>query len=190
MRTEVAIIGAGPAGLLLSHLLAREGIESVIVETRTREYVEARIRAGILESSTVGLLDEVGLGDRLHTRGLEHRGIYLQWPGERHHLDFVDLTGRSVWVYGQTELTKDLGQARDAGGQRTCYGVSGAAVHDLTTGHPFVTFTGSDGSDVRLDADVIAGCDGAFGPSRAAVPAGAKQTWERTYPSSLLGVLG
>jgi p-hydroxybenzoate 3-monooxygenase len=189
MRTEVAIIGAGPAGLLLSHLLAREGIESVIVETRTREYVEARIRAGILESSTVGLLAQVGLGDRPRTRGLEHRGIYLQWPGERHHLDFVDLTGRSVWVYGQTELTRDLGQARDAGGQRACYGVSGTAVHDLTTGRPSVTFTGSDGSDVRLDADVIAGCDGAFGPSRAAVPAGVKRAWERTYPYSWLGIL-
>ncbi|HEY6788579.1 MAG TPA: 4-hydroxybenzoate 3-monooxygenase [Trebonia sp.] len=189
MRTEVAIIGAGPAGLLLSHLLAREGIESVIVETRTREYVEARIRAGILESSTVGLLGEVGLGDRLHSHGLEHRGIYLQWPGERHHLDFVDLTGRSVWVYGQTELTRDLGRARDAGGQRACYGVTGTAVHDLTTDHPFVTFTDSDGSDVRLDAGVIAGCDGAFGPSRAAVPASVKTTWERTYPYSWLGIL-
>jgi p-hydroxybenzoate 3-monooxygenase len=189
MRTEVAIIGAGPAGLLLSHLLAREGIESVIVETRARAYVEARIRAGILESSTVGLLDEVGLGDRLRSRGLEHRGIYLQWPGERHHLDFVDLTGRSVWVYGQTELTRDLGRARDADGQRACYGVTGTAVHDLTTDHPSVTFTDSDGSDVRLDAGVIAGCDGAFGPSRAAVPASAKTTRERTYPYSWLGIL-
>ena len=129
------------------------------------------------------------MGDRLHTRGLEHRGIYLQWPGERHHLDFVDLTGRSVWVYGQTELTKDLGQARDAGGQQACYGVSGTAVHDLTTGRPSVTFTRSDGSDVRLDADVIAGCDGALGPSRAAVPAGVKRAWERTYPYSWLGIL-
>ncbi|HEX3958845.1 MAG TPA: 4-hydroxybenzoate 3-monooxygenase [Trebonia sp.] len=189
MRTEVAIIGAGPAGLLLSHLLAREGIESVIVETRTREYVEARIRAGILESSTVGLLHEVGLGDRLHSGGLEHRGIYLQWPGERHHLDFVDLTGRSVWVYGQTELTRDLGRARDADGQRACYGVTGTAVHDLTTDHPCVTFTDSDGNDVRLDAGVIAGCDGAFGPSRAAVPASVRTTWERTYPYSWLGIL-
>ena len=109
MRTQVAIIGAGPAGLLLSHLLAADGIESVIVETRSREYVEARIRAGILESSTVELLDSVGLGERLHREGVEHRGIYLQWPGERHHLDFVDLAGRSVWVYGQTEVQKDLG---------------------------------------------------------------------------------
>jgi p-hydroxybenzoate 3-monooxygenase len=189
MRTEVAIIGAGPAGLLLSHLLAREGIESLIVETRSREYVEARIRAGILESSTVALLDDVGLGDRLHRQGLEHRGIYLQWPGERHHLDFTQLTERSVWVYGQTELSRDLGRARDAAGQQAYYGVTGTAVHDLRTAHPYVTFTSADGDDVRLDADLIAGCDGAFGPSRAAIPDAAKTTWERTYPYSWLGIL-
>jgi p-hydroxybenzoate 3-monooxygenase len=189
MRTEVAIIGAGPAGLLLSHLLAREGIESVVVETRSREYVEARIRAGILESSTVALLDDAGLGGRLHREGLEHRGIYLQWPGERHHLDFTELTGRSVWVYGQTELTKDLGRARSAAGQQACYSVTGTALHDLVTGHPYVTFRSAGGQDVRLDADVIAGCDGAFGPGRAAVPRAASKTWERTYPYSWLGVL-
>ncbi|WP_329237070.1 4-hydroxybenzoate 3-monooxygenase [Actinoallomurus sp. NBC_01490] len=189
MRTEVAIIGAGPAGLLLSHLLAHEGIDSVVIETRTREYVEARIRAGILESSTVELLDAVGLGARLHEQGDEHRGIYLRWPGERHHLDFVDLAGRSVWVYGQTEVTKDLGRAREAAGQEFCYGVSDTAVHDLTTDRPYVTFRSADGRDVRLDADVIAGCDGSFGPSRTAVPDGVKRTWERTYPYSWLGIL-
>jgi p-hydroxybenzoate 3-monooxygenase len=189
MRTEVAIIGAGPAGLLLSHLLAHEGIESVVIETRSREYVESRIRAGILESSTVGLLDAVGLGERLHQEGSEHRGIYLQWPDECHHLDFVDLAGRSVWVYGQTEVTKDLGRARDAAGQEFCYGVSGTAVHDLETDHPYVTFRSADGRDIRLDADIIAGCDGSFGPSRAAVPEAGKRTWERTYPYSWLGIL-
>jgi p-hydroxybenzoate 3-monooxygenase len=188
MRTRVAIVGAGPAGLLLSHLLAAEGVESVIVETRSRAYVEARIRAGILEHSTVELLDAAGLGGRLHREGDRHRGIHLQWPGERHHLDFVDLVGRSVWVYGQTELTKDLGAARAAGGQRVEYEVADTALHDLDGDHPYVTFTAADGRPRRLDAEVVAGCDGSFGPSRAAM-AGATGTWERTYPYSWLGIL-
>jgi p-hydroxybenzoate 3-monooxygenase len=189
MRTQVAIVGAGPAGLLLSHLLDRAGVESVIVETRSREYVEARIRAGILEHSTVQLLHEVGLGERLAREGDEHRGIYLQWPGERHHLDFVDLVGRSVTVYGQTEVTKDLGKARAAAGQEIRYEVTDTAVHDLETEQPSVTFTGPDGTAERLDADVVVGCDGSFGPSRAAVPDAVRQTWERTYPYSWLGIL-
>ncbi len=189
MRTPVAIVGAGPAGLLLSHLLGRAGVESVIVETRSREYVEARIRAGILEQSTVDVLCEAGLGDRLDREGDEHRGIYLQWPEERHHLDFMDLVGRGVTVYGQTEVTKDLGKAREADGQQIRYEVSDTAVHDLETGHPYVTFTGPDGTAERLDADVVVGCDGSFGPCRTAVPDAAKQTWERTYPYSWLGVL-
>jgi p-hydroxybenzoate 3-monooxygenase len=189
MRTEVAIIGAGPAGLLLSHLLAAEGVESVVIEARSREYVEARIRAGILEQSTVELLDDAGLGDRLHREGFEHRGIYLQWPGERHHLDFVDLTGRSVWVYGQTEVTKDLGRAADAAGRQVIYEASDAALHDVDTDHPYVTFVDASGQQVRLDASVIAGCDGSFGPSRAAMPDSVRQVWEKVYPYSWLGVL-
>ena len=189
MRTEVAIIGAGPAGLLLSHLLALEGIESVVIETRSREYVESRIRAGVLESSTVALLEAAGLGERLRTDGEEHCGIYLQWPGERHHLDFLGLAGRTVWVYGQTELTRDLARARDADGQRFFYGVRATAVHDLHTRHPYVTFQAYDGREVRLDADVVAGCDGAHGPSRAAVPVTARQVWERAYPYSWLAIL-
>jgi p-hydroxybenzoate 3-monooxygenase len=189
MRTQVAIIGAGPAGLLLSHLLAADGIESVIVEIRSREYVEARIRAGILEKSTVDLLDSVGLGERLRREGDEHRGIYLQFPHERHHLDFVDLVGRSVWVYGQTEVTKDLGRAREASGQQIAYEVSDVALHDVDTDRPFVTYVDVDGQQVRLDADVLVGCDGSFGPSRAAVPHARKQTWERTYPYAWLGIL-
>ncbi|KZB88582.1 4-hydroxybenzoate 3-monooxygenase [Amycolatopsis regifaucium] len=189
MRTPVAIVGAGPAGLLLSHLLDLAGVESVIVEARSREYVEARIRAGILEQSTVDLLREAGLAERLDREGDEHRGIYLQWPEERHHLDFVDLVGRSVTVYGQTEVTKDLGKARAAAGQRIHYEVSDTAVHDIETDSPYVTFTDPDGTPQRLDADVVVGCDGSFGPCRAAIPEAAKQTWERTYPYSWLGVL-
>ncbi|MFI9454253.1 4-hydroxybenzoate 3-monooxygenase [Amycolatopsis sp. NPDC052450] len=189
MRTPVAIVGAGPAGLLLSHLLDLAGVESVIVETRSREYVEARIRAGILEQSTVDLLREAGLADRLDREGDEHRGIYLQWPRERHHLDFVDLVGRSVTVYGQTEVTKDLGKARAAAGQQIHYEVADTAVHDIETDRPYLTFTDADGTPQRLDADVIVGCDGSFGPCRTAIPDAAKQTWERTYPYSWLGVL-
>ena len=185
LRTQVAIVGAGPAGLLLSHLLAQDGIESVVVETRSRAYVESRIRAGILESSTVELLDAAGLGTRLHAEGDRHSGIHLQWPGERHHLDFQDLVGRSVWVYGQTEVQKDLGRARDAGGQQIVYEVADTAVHDVT-GRPHVTFT-VDGRPERLDADVVVGCDGSFGPSRTAIPQ--PRTWSRTYPYSWLGIL-
>ena len=186
MRTEVAIVGAGPAGLLLSHLLAQDGVESIVVESRSRDYVEARIRAGILEHSTVELLDSVGLGERLRTEGHQHRGVYLQWPSERHHLDFVDLVGRSVWVYGQTDVTRDLGRAREAAGQQIVYEVTDTAVHDVQSDRPYVTFRDQDGRDVRLDADVVVGCDGSFGPSRAAVPG---RSWERTYPYSWLGVL-
>jgi p-hydroxybenzoate 3-monooxygenase len=178
MRTEVAIIGAGPSGLLLSHLLAHDGIESVVLETRSREYVESRIRAGILESSTVELLDAVGLGERLHREGSEHRGIYLQWPHERHHLDFLDLAGRSVWLYGQTEVQKDLGWAREAAGQEIHYEVSDTAVHDPGSDRPYVTYRDAEGNDSRVDADVVVGCDGSFGPSRAAVPDSARRTWE------------
>jgi p-hydroxybenzoate 3-monooxygenase len=189
VRTQVAIIGAGPAGLLLSHLLAAAGVESVVVESRSEEYVAARIRAGILEQSTVDLLRSCGLGERLERDGDPHRGIYLQWPGERHHLDFVDLTGRSVWVYGQTEVQKDLVAARRAGGQEIVYEVADTALHDLTTDAPSVTFTDSSGAARRLVADVVVGCDGSFGPSRAAVPDEVRRTWDKVYPYSWLGVL-
>ncbi|WP_221633979.1 4-hydroxybenzoate 3-monooxygenase [Nocardioides luti] len=189
LRTRVAIIGAGPAGMLLAHLLAAEGIESVVVETRSEEYVASRIRAGILEHSTVDLLRAAGLGERLDREGHEHRGIYLQWPEERHHLDFVDLTGRSVFVYGQTEVQKDLVAARRAAGQSVHYEVADTALHDLETDHPSVTFTDSTGRPRRLVADVVVGCDGSFGPSRGAVPASLRRTSERVYPYSWLGIL-
>ncbi|MGW5074548.1 4-hydroxybenzoate 3-monooxygenase [Rhodococcus sp. NPDC004095] len=189
MRTEVAIIGAGPAGLLLSHLLAEQGVDSVVIETRSQDYVLSRIRAGILEHSTVELLDSVGLGERLRREGQEHRGIYLQTPGERHHVDFVELCGRSVWVYGQTEVTKDLVAAREGAGQPFFYEVTDTALHDIDSDSPYVTFVDAKGVERRVDAAVIAGCDGSFGPSRAAIPDSVRRTWERTYPYSWLGVL-
>ncbi|MFJ7216292.1 4-hydroxybenzoate 3-monooxygenase [Amycolatopsis sp. NPDC098790] len=186
MRTQVVIIGAGPAGLLLSHLLGLDGIDSVLLERQTAEYVQARIRAGILEAGTVELLRQVGLGDRLDVQGMEHRGIYLQSPGERHHIDFTDLIGRSVTVYGQTEVTKDLMVAREKAGRLAYYEASDVAVHDVSE-KPHVTFVDGDGTARRIDADVVVGCDGFHGPSRASIPD--PKVWERTYPFAWLGVL-
>jgi len=187
MRTQVAIVGAGPSGLLLSHLLAGHGVESMVIENRSQEYVLSRIRAGVLESSSVELLADAGLGDRLRREGIEHRGIYLQWPGERHHVDFVDLTGRSVWIYGQTEVQKDLVAARTAAGQPVDYEVSDVALHDVDTDRPSVTYVDAHGTSQRIDADVVVGCDGFHGPSRSSVPS--LRTWERVYPFAWLGVL-
>jgi p-hydroxybenzoate 3-monooxygenase len=193
VRTRVVIVGAGPAGLLLSHLLDRAGVDSVLLETRSPEYVLGRIRAGVLESSSVDLLTEVGLGERLAREGDEHRGIYLQWTEgqdtERHHLDFVDHVGRSVWVYGQTELTKDLMAAREAAGRQAHYEVADVALHDVASERPSVTFTDRNGRRQRVEADAVAGCDGFHGPSRAAVPTSVRRTWERVYPYAWLGVL-
>ncbi|NAZ82380.1 4-hydroxybenzoate 3-monooxygenase [Kineococcus sp. R8] len=188
-RSQVVVVGAGPSGLLLSHLLAARGVDSVVLEARSQAYVGARVRAGILEHSTVEVLREAGLDGRLRAEGAEHRGIHLHWPGERHHLDFVDLVGRSVWAYGQTEVQKDLVAATTARGQEVHYEVTDVALHDLATDSPHVTFTDATGLARRIDTDAVVGCDGAFGPSRAAVPDGVRTTWERTYPFSWLGIM-
>ena len=189
MRTQVGIIGAGPAGLLLSHLLARQGIASVVVENRPREYVEARIRAGIIEHGAVELLVEAGLAERLQKEGERHHGIYLQWPGERHHLDFPQLCGRSVWVYGQTELQKDLDRIRDESGQQIFYEASDVTLHDLATDRPFLRFTDAAGVSQVLECDAIAGCDGFHGVSRPSMPDSLRTTRERVYPFAWLGIL-
>jgi p-hydroxybenzoate 3-monooxygenase len=185
----VGIIGAGPAGLLLSRLLALRGIDSVVLENRGRSYVEARIRAGILEQHSVDTLTEAGVGDRLRREGLEHRGIHLQYPGSRHKLDFPQLCGRTVWVYGQTEVVKDLISAQLDGGPPLLFEVSDVTPEDVDTDAPRIRFTDADGNPQVLECDVVAGTDGFHGPSRAVVHEGGGRVWERTYPYAWLGIL-
>jgi p-hydroxybenzoate 3-monooxygenase len=190
VRTQVGIIGAGPAGLLLSRLLQLQGIDTVVLENRSREYVEARIRAGILEQHTVSTLVAAGVGDRLRREGLEHSGIHLQWPGTRATLDFPALCGRTVWVYGQTEVVKDLVAAQLAGGPPLLFEVSDVVPEDVDTDSPRIRFTDAEGRPQVLECDVIAGTDGFHGVSRPVVAAGTQgHVWERTYPYAWLGIL-
>jgi p-hydroxybenzoate 3-monooxygenase len=190
VRTQVGIIGAGPAGLLLSRLLALQGVDSVVLENRSREYVEARIRAGILEQHTVDTLTAAGLGDRLRREGLEHSGIYLQHPGHRQKLHFPSLCGRTVWVYGQTEVTKDLIAAQLDGGPPLLFEVSDVVPEDVDGDRPRIRFTDAAGVPQVLQCDVVAGTDGFHGVSRPlVVEGGTGRVWERTYPFAWLGVL-
>jgi p-hydroxybenzoate 3-monooxygenase len=190
MRTQVGIVGAGPAGLLLSHLLALSGIDSLVVEVRSRAYCEARQRAGVLEDGSVKLLREAGLGGRLDREGLEHGGIYLQFAGERHHIDFRGLTGgRTVTVYAQTEVVKDLIARRQADGGRIEFEVTGTAVAALDSDRPVLSYTAADGSSHEVECDAIAGCDGFHGICRPAFPAGLLTVTEREYPYAWLGIL-
>jgi p-hydroxybenzoate 3-monooxygenase len=189
MRTQVAIIGSGPSGLLLGQLLATIGVETVILERSSREHVLGRVRAGVLEQGTVDLLGEAGAADRLHAEGLPHSGISLAFDGGLHRIDLTAFTGgKHVTVYGQTEVTLDLMQKREAAGLPTVFETSNVALHDFGGASPFVTYD-KNGLTHRIDCDFIAGCDGYHGVSRLSVPGGALKTFERQYPFGWLGVL-
>ena len=188
MRTKVAIIGAGPAGLLLGQLLKTYGIDNVILERHTPDYVLGRIRAGLLEEGTVRLLDEVGAGSRAHAEGLVHDGIELAFDGARHRIDMKALTGKTVMIYGQTEVTLDLMNARKAAGLTSIYEAADVQPLDFDTDHPRVTYV-KDGATHEIACDFIAGCDGFHGISRASVEPDAIETFERIYPFGWLGIL-
>ena len=189
LRTQVGIVGAGPAGLLLSHLLHLEGIESVVIESRGRDYVEQRVRAGVLEQGSVDLLVQAGAGERLRREGLVHHGIELRFGGRGHRIDMTELTGgRCITVYGQQEVVKDLIRARlDAGGQML-FDASEVSVHALESTRPRIRFR-RGGEEAELHCDVIAGCDGFHGICRPSVPAGVLAAFERSYPFAWLGIL-
>ena len=189
METQVAIVGAGPAGLTLAHLLAGEGVDAVVVERRDRGYLERRLRAGVLEQGTVDLLRAAGVGERLEREGLVHRGLHLQFDGERHRIPLDELTGgRTITVYGQHEVVKDLLAARLAGGTRIVFEAEDVTPLDLLGDRPRVRFR-DGGVERELRCDFVAGCDGSHGVCRRAVPAGALRTFERAYPFGWLGIL-
>ena len=189
MRTQVGIVGAGPAGLLLAHLLHREGIDSIIVENRSREYVEHRVRAGVLEQGTVDLLTAAGVGERLRREGLRHHGIELRFGGRGHRIDLTALTdGKSITVYGQQEVVKDLVNARLAAGGQILFDVADVAVRDIESPAPRIVFS-RDGDIQEICCEIIAGCDGFHGVCRPSIPAHALRTFERSYPFAWLGIL-
>ncbi|HET6599591.1 MAG TPA: 4-hydroxybenzoate 3-monooxygenase [Burkholderiaceae bacterium] len=189
MRTQVAIVGAGPSGLLLGQLLHQAGVDAVLIERHSADYVLGRIRAGVLEQGTMELMDQLGLGKRMHAEGLVHQGINLGFRNTRQRIDLHALTGgKTVMVYGQTEVTHDLMLARSAEGATTVYEAEDVAVHDFDGAHPRVTYR-KNGQTHEIDCDFIAGCDGFHGVCRASVPAGAVHTFERGYPFGWLGVL-
>lgn len=193
MRTQVAIIGAGPSGLLLGQLLSRQGIDNVILERRSGEYVLGRIRAGVLEQGMVDLLREAGVDERMNAEGLPHDGVELAFDNRRVRVDLKGLTGgKTVMVYGQTEVTRDLMEAREASGGATIYEAGNVRLHELESERPdimpYVTFE-KDGETVRLDCDYVAGCDGFHGVSRRSIPEGRITEFEKVYPFGWLGIL-
>jgi len=188
MRTQVAIIGAGPAGLLLSHLLHLQGIESVVLESRTRAEIESTIRAGVLEQGTMDLLTESGVGARMRAEGALHHGFELAFDGRRHRIDLTELTGKAITVYAQHEVIRDLAAAREAAGGQMLFGVSDVALHGVDSDTPAVTFR-HQGAQLRIDADFIAGCDGFHGIARPSMPQHGRQDYQRTYPFGWFGIL-
>ncbi|HZZ07025.1 MAG TPA: 4-hydroxybenzoate 3-monooxygenase [Candidatus Binataceae bacterium] len=189
MRTQVGIVGAGPAGLMLSHLLHRAGIESVVVENRTRQYVQERVRAGVLEQGTVDLMYETGVGERLRREGLVHRGLELRFAGRGHRIDLFGLTGgKAITIYGQNKVVEDLTDARLAAGGRIFFAAEDVSVHGLDGVAPAVRFR-ADGGAVELRCDFIAGCDGFHGVCRPSIPAGVLTEFDRVYPFAWIGVL-
>jgi len=188
MRTQVGIVGAGPAGLTLAHLLHLEGIDSVVLEDRSRDYVEHRIRAGVLEQGTADLLREAGVGERIEREGIVHRGIELQFDGERHRIAFDELTGKSIVIYGQTEIVKDLIEVRLETGRPLLFEVSDVSVGELESERPRIRFR-HDGAEQELECDAIAGCDGFHGVCRPSIPGGVLREFSREYPYGWLGIL-
>jgi p-hydroxybenzoate 3-monooxygenase len=188
MRTQVAIVGAGPAGLLLAHLLRRENIESVVLENRSRRYVIQRVRAGLLEQGTVDMMDELGLSERLHRKGLVHRGLAFRFGGKSHRIPLTELTGKVVTIYGQNEVLKDLFDARLAAGGELLFEAEATALDGIDGNSPSVRFR-HNGDEQVLTADFIAGCDGFHGMCRPAIPAEAMTFYDREYPFAWLGIL-
>lgn len=188
MRTQVAIIGGGPSGLLLSQLLHVYGIESVVLERKTKDYVLGRIRAGVLETGFVGLMEEAGIADRLHAEGFAHQGTLVSYGDEIFRIDFEEHTGTPVMVYGQTEVTRDLYDAREAAGGQIVFNVDDVVIHNADSDDPYVTYQ-AEGSTQRVDADFVAGCDGFHGVSRQTIPLTVRREFEKVYPFGWLGVL-
>jgi p-hydroxybenzoate 3-monooxygenase len=188
MRTQVGIVGAGPAGLVLSHLLHLRGIESVVLECRSREYVQERVRAGVLEQNTVDLLIETGVGERMQREGLIHHGIELRFNGEGHHIDFQELTGKAITIYAQAEVVRDLIDARLAANGKIFFEVEDVSVGGVEGQNPHIKFR-KDGTLEQLDCDFIAGCDGFHGICRSSIPENTLTIYERTYPFGWLGIL-